>query len=64
MTKRYVAWASVTETIKYYFDAASQEEADQLVDQVNSGDIDLSELHYGNYSLKGVEVTSDYAEEA
>ena len=64
MTKKYVAWASMTETIKYYFEAPSQEEADILVARVNAGYIDLEDLHKGNYSSKGYEVLSEYPEEA
>lgn len=64
MKKQYVAWASMTETIKYYFEADSKEEAEKMVARVNAGYIDLEDLHKGNFSSKGFEVLSDYPEEA
>ena len=64
MTKKYVAWATITETIKFYFTAQDDESAIALLHMVNAGELDLEDLHKGNYSTKGYDIVCDEPEEA
>jgi len=59
---KYMAWATITETHKFFFEAANDEYAQGLIDMVNEGDLNLDDLHNGNYSIKRLDVECDSPE--
>jgi hypothetical protein len=58
----YMGWANIIDTHKFYFTAASDEDAQELIDMVNNCELNLDDLHKGNYSIKGIEVICDSPE--
>jgi len=54
-------WYDETYTYKAWFDAESREEAERLLEQVQKGEIDVSQLpEFGNKD-KGYEVSFEHA---
>ena len=56
---RFTVWFSQTDTSKAWFDADSKEHALELLEKLNTGEIDQTELTNLGMSLKNVELVYD-----
>lgn len=56
---RFTVWLSQTDTHKAWFDADSTEQAIEILEKLNTGEIDQTELTNLGMSLKNVEVVYD-----
>jgi hypothetical protein len=62
MTKRYSFWYSQVETFKGYFTAENQQEADEMLKLLNTGDISLDDLSGFQSKTKEYELIAEQAE--
>ena len=53
MAKRFMVWYSTTEYGKAYFTADNLEHAQELLDQIDSGELLPEELPEYNFKVKG-----------
>jgi len=53
--KRYTVWMDVTETFKVYFEAKDLEDAKRIVQELNTSDLDVDDVHEYFKKNKGIE---------
>jgi len=56
---RFTVWFSQTDTSKAWFDADSTEQAIEILEKLNTGEIDQTELTNLGIKLKNVELVYD-----
>jgi hypothetical protein len=62
MTKRYSFWYSEVQTFKGYFNAENEQEANEMLKLVNTGDISLDDLSGFQTKIKEYELIAEQAE--
>jgi hypothetical protein len=62
MAKRYSFWYSEVQTYKGYFNAENEDEANEMLKLVNTGDISLEDLSGFQTKIKEYELIAEQAE--
>ena len=62
MTKRYSFWYSEVQTFKGYFNAENEQEANEMLKLLNTGDISLDDLSGFQTKIKEYELIAEQAE--